>query len=400
MTRSAVLILGLSLCLAAYAAGPPVPAERTPIPKLVEQLGSDRFEDRERATRQLLDLEIVPVELRGALKARDLEVRRRAARIVKGIEGRLARVALAEAVDLATQGEVDQVIERVVRWAEEDPQAQGQKTLHQLVRRLAKDRRLKDLFLEDRVKWMEAVLKPPPRHYRPQEGLWVVRGLPSPLVYKNERGRGRYFLRGAGVTVQGNASGVITSTGAVKVTCGKRDSYSFIFSCGQVTVESSFITNLFLIICDGDVLIRGNLGGSLVVARGNVTIASPTTRCVVFAGGHVRQGGDDWPQGGSLIRPKDTSGLGIIKFFDPAKAGIEVTTGMGGVTVKKTVKDKPFAAVLREGDLVTAIGNAKVPSPDEFRRRLRAALAEGTRTITLTVNRSGKTLDVPVRVRR
>ncbi len=73
---------------------------------------------------------------------------------------------------------------------------------------------------------------------------------------------------------------------------------------------------------------------------------------------------------------------------------------MGGVTVKKTVKDKPFAAVLREGDLVTAIGNAKVPSPDEFRRRLRAALAEGTRTITLTVNRSGKTLDVPVRVRR
>jgi S1-C subfamily serine protease len=102
----------------------------------------------------------------------------------------------------------------------------------------------------------------------------------------------------------------------------------------------------------------------------------------------------------SLIREKNTTGLDIIKFFDPAKAGIEVTPGKGGVTVKKTHKDKPFAGILREGDLVTAIGDAKVPSPEEFRRHLRAALAEGTRTITLTVSRNGKSFAVPVGVRR
>jgi S1-C subfamily serine protease len=56
--------------------------------------------------------------------------------------------------------------------------------------------------------------------------------------------------------------------------------------------------------------------------------------------------------------------------------------------------------VLRQDDVVTAVGAARVSSPDTFRQILRAALAEGTRTITLTVRREGKPLDVRVRVRR
>ena len=105
---------------------------------------------------------------------------------------------------------------------------------------------------------------------------------------------------------------------------------------------------------------------------------------------HVETGVGDVPMMG-----RDT-----VRVFDPAKAGVEVTAGKGGVTVKKAHEGKPFAGVLRAGDLVTAIGDAKVPSPEAFRRQLRAALAEGSRSITLTVTRSGKSFDVPVRVRR
>jgi S1-C subfamily serine protease len=96
---------------------------------------------------------------------------------------------------------------------------------------------------------------------------------------------------------------------------------------------------------------------------------------------------------GNIIREKDTSGLGVIKFFNPARAGVEVTADDEGLNVKKADQGKPFGAVLREGDVVTTIGTAKVGSVEAFRKVLRAA---GRRFITLTVRRDGKAFGVHV----
>jgi hypothetical protein len=336
------------------------------------------------------------------MKSKDLEVRRRATRIVKAINNRLAEVALMEVGDLVKAGEIDRAIEQVVRWAEQDRLAQGQQTLNLLLRRLLKDHRVGKVHLGLLIDLGDSVLKPPPADRKKTNGPWDVRWSRGPLVYKNDMDKGVFFLRGRGVTIDGMDRGVITSTGPVKVAHGKfgRDN-CIIFSCGPVTVENRFPTCNFLIICDGDVQIHGPIESSLIVARGNVILPSSVTNCVVYAGGTIKRiGGGPVHPFYSLLRENDTSGLGIIKFFDPAKAGIEVTPGKGGVTVEKTQKDKPFATAVRPGDLVTAIDNAKVPSPEAFRRRLRAALAEGSKTITLTVSRSGHTFHVPVRVRR
>jgi hypothetical protein len=397
MCRVLFLSLWLSRFLVVHVVAPPPSSVKIPVEKLIKQLGSDRFEDREWASRELLALESVPSELRTAMVARDPEVRRRAILIVNSIEKRLARVALAEIAVLAKAGEIDQAIERVVRWAEEDSQAEGQKALHALVRRLAGDRRLSNINLKVLLKSGDLLFRPPPRFRLKEEGPWDVRRSPRPLVYKNDMDDGFFFLCGSGVTIQGAGRGIVTSTACVKLAGGLIRNRCLIFSCGPVTVENR--SGGLLIICDDDVLMRKAISGSLIIARGKVTLSS-SDHCVVIAGGTIKQAGQGPHSGSSILRPNDTSGLGVIKFFDPARVGIEVTPGKGGVLVKKAHKGKPYAAVLHEGDLITSIGEAKVPSPEEFRRRLRAALAEGTKTITLTISRSGKTFDVQVRVRQ
>jgi S1-C subfamily serine protease len=124
------------------------------------------------------------------------------------------------------------------------------------------------------------------------------------------------------------------------------------------------------------------------------------SRVVVLAGGSVSYAGPAPRLRDNVVREKDTSGLGVVKFFDPARLGVEVVEGKDGVRVKKAAKDKAFAAVLRPGDMVTAVGSARVCSVEAFRARLRAALAEGTRSIALTVRRDGKDRAVRVLVRR
>src|SRR4051794_15144710 len=105
MTRcgslSLLLALGLYLLPAPAAAPPP---GRQSVASLIEQLGSDRFEERERATKQLRRLDTVPPELRAALKSPDAEVRHRVARIILVIEKARARVPLREAAALAKGG--------------------------------------------------------------------------------------------------------------------------------------------------------------------------------------------------------------------------------------------------------------------------------------------------------
>ncbi len=396
MCLHTALALSLPLGAVSMAAPPPAPAGKVQVAALIEQLRSDRFEEREKATRALLDLDAIPAELRAAVKSPDPEVRRRAARIVRSIDKRHAQTALSEVPELARAGEVDQAIERVVRWAEEDPRGDSQKALHKLAWKLAQANRYHRVRLDPLLNYADGSLLLPPRRGPIAEGPWEIRTSRGPLKFENDRGWGRFFLRGAGVSVRGTGGGIITSTGPVKVD-GGRNNKCLIFSCGPVSVESEQHGEPFLIVCDGDVQVRTSIIDSLIVARGKVSLLN-TYKCAIFAGGAIDP---DVVDSGrmSVFRSNDSTGLGIVKFFDPAKAGVEVAAGKGGVTVKKAHKDKPFAAILRVGDLVTAIGDVKVRSPEAFRRHLRAALAEGTKTITLTVNRSEKTLAVPVRVR-
>src|SRR5262245_44554486 len=83
------------LCLAMLgaplpAAAPPTVPSTAEVGRLIEQLGDDDFDTRERADARLRAIGEPALDaLHGALSSRDLEVRRRARRIVDAVEGKL-----------------------------------------------------------------------------------------------------------------------------------------------------------------------------------------------------------------------------------------------------------------------------------------------------------------------
>ncbi len=93
----AALALTLTALTPAPAEGPSKREGKKGIGRLIEQLGSDDFDARESATRQLEKLGQPALgQLRKALRGDDLEVRRRASRLVERITGRIARTDVKE----------------------------------------------------------------------------------------------------------------------------------------------------------------------------------------------------------------------------------------------------------------------------------------------------------------
>ncbi len=92
-------VIGLGLCLAYAEQTKPAPAKTGPaaVAKLVAQLGSDRYEDREAAFKALDALGPTALEeLRTALTGRDEETRRRAVELVQLIERRQESAQLTQ----------------------------------------------------------------------------------------------------------------------------------------------------------------------------------------------------------------------------------------------------------------------------------------------------------------
>jgi hypothetical protein len=107
-----VLVSTAAPCAAEEKTGPkPDPVA---VRKLVEQLQSDDFQTREKATHELSKLEEVPDELRRATNSDDLEVRRRAQSAVAAITARAEGNAFqALAADLQ-KVEVDRFVRQMV----------------------------------------------------------------------------------------------------------------------------------------------------------------------------------------------------------------------------------------------------------------------------------------------
>lgn len=171
-----------------------------------------------------------------------------------------------------------------------------------------------------------------------------------------------------------------------------------------------------VIICDGDFEAKW-LESSLVIARGKVTLGGDVSGCTIISGGCIVR-----PRGVNVSRCAMRSHEipNVVKFFDPSAAGLTVwqvdrdghpipdgnqLTKHGqadsgdGLLIKEIRKGTPFAAGLRTGDLITAIGGTKTPSKEIFRKVLRRKLAEGGPILSFTVKRSGKPVDVPIPIK-
>ena len=397
--KFSAIISSLVALLAVVAVPEAAEPNEEAIARLVAQLGSSNSGERDKAEAALLALKKMPEQLREASKSADRETRTRATRIISVFDGRVAALPFARVERLAKEGRFDEAVEHAVRWGAADP---GGKNLLPLVSLARKLRQLE----EKRFERLEPRKKKNDYPYWVEDMVEFHRDLIT--FYSSEKAIDREvvqltMMRGAGLKVKTeDLRGFLASAGPVTVD-SKSLALSIIFACDSVKVKGQMLHAT--IIADGDVEISSGpfLINTLIIARGNVKIGKmgAIRNSVILAGGTFDPGKTFKPKLSEdriIIRENDLSGLGLVKFFDPKAAGIEVEAGTGGVKVKHLGKDRPFAKQLRVGDVVTAIDRTASPTPEAFRRVLRKALANVGSDMVVSVMRDGKTVEVKIPV--
>ncbi|MBI1913153.1 MAG: PDZ domain-containing protein [Planctomycetes bacterium] len=373
-----VVATGLSLSLR----GEP-PADDKEVRQLIHRLGSKSFKVREEAERQLLERENAAPALQRILQTpgTDREVARRATQILVEFQRRERRRALERLQSLGKQGEIDQVIERFVRRREWEPQESPWRVLAEIAGELVR--------LEIRS-YGQAELNYSDR--TPFGDLTAYRVAVQPETVEDTqvhlRKSGLYLVRGE--SVKGPLlGGLIASSGDIQAaTLG----LGAVFSGGSVTATD---VNRCVVVCDGDFKARRIVHGSLIIVRGVVEAPALIHNSTIISASTVHV-----PKGAtvknSVIKEKDPNPLGFVKFFDPARAGIEVNQADGGVRIKAATEGKRFArAGLKAGDVIATIDGEAIKDPESFRRLLRRKLAEGGKG-KLNVRRGEKTLEVRI----
>jgi hypothetical protein len=414
------LLLGMlpwmlaALCLPAKEEPAKTPSGDKAVEQLLADLGSERYEVREAATKTLIDLEDEPLALRKFLQSPDAEVRRRVRRILETRLSGKARRGLKRACILAKEGRVDEMVERLIFWKDWNRKEERARTAVELtVRLLEWEHRtfgntsfLSSSYFRDSSgfggKIEDAMTPVTPAEIAEIWGRRTRHYLDREIVLEQrEVELGRLVALASGkARAPGINSSVLIANESIHMKYGPMNS---------------------IIICDEDVEVAGGLSNCLVIARGKVIChkKSDIRGCTFLTGGSVV-----CPQGveltGVTMLPLKIPNA-PVKFFDPANVGLtiwqlyrgdrpmpdNVILGDGrghpdfgdGVWIEKIAKDSPFALGLRVHDIVTAVDAEKTPTKEKFRKVLRRKLAEGGPAITFTVRRAGKTLNVPIAVR-
>jgi hypothetical protein len=396
--------VAISFALVALLLADSKKAESLSVKQLIERLGSNSFEEREEASRLLVDREEAVLELRAALKFPDAEVRRRAREILAEMEYRPATRGLDKAAFLLESGEVDQAVERLVHWADADPAGKSLEPLVRFAQKVFEREQKQFGKLEPKFfNFANAPIGDLAKYVKSNQPLFLQSRQRLQVPVK-KADRNVFVVRGCGVTVPALWTSLIVSSNDVVVKHDECVYGTVIFAAGSVSFEPKADLETTVIVSAGDVTVKDpdcpvGFGDCLIVARGNVTLSREgLIRCAIFAGGTVKA-----PPGACfawcVIREHEPNALGLVNFFDPAKAGIEVGPSKDGVEVKTVGKDTVFdASGLKPGDVLTAISGKPIESPETFRRLLRTALAEGV-PFTIVARRAEKALELVVKTR-
>ncbi len=390
-------------CLLLSSGGAAEPSSEKQIERWIKDLGSDRFEVREAATRALTEREEAAAALHKALSSPDAEVRRRAARILEVLKPKRARRALARAYALGKEGRIVETVDRLVYWREWDKDEEGWDTLTRFADKLMgrtasylppSERKLwktPRLPLGDFRRYHEANM-PNKKALQPKEisgrklvitDVPVILARGEQVIIKRDRDR------------MGIVYSILAASEDVRIYCA---AYSLIIAGGDIKMIGFRDS---ILVCDGDVELQDPPdNGGLIVARGKVICRNrKLTGCVVRSENYFQ-----FHDGKKIIIQDGTPDpLGFVKFFELSDVGLTVSDRdqkeeliPDGVRLKDVRKDSQFASGLRAGDVVTALDGTKATSPEVFRRLLRRKLGQGIPLLTFTVRRSGKTLDVPI----
>lgn len=394
--------------------------------QLIESLGSGCFEIRETASKRLMELEEAIPTLQKARNSADPEVRHRARDILRALSRKRAQRWLARAKVLSEAGRIIETADRVAYWGKGDSTGESWEILTRFADRLAIST---TPLSSPGGSWMNPALPKGDFHQyvdkvHPKEiaAPMIDRDTGGDEVILNQQAQvghnllikmgGSFLLRGEEITLKSDDPmtevaailhrGIIAASGDVRVF---NAAYSLIITGGNFETNG---VRSSIIVCDGDIKVRGAPEGCLIVARGKVTCGSGKPAfCMIRSGRSLLLPDSMWPDGKTIALKEGVADpLAFVKFFELGDVGItaEDFTRRGksdpdSVLLKDVRKESPFAGRLRGGDVILAIDERKTPTTESFHRTLRRTLAKGGPTMTFTVRRADKTFDISIPVK-
>jgi hypothetical protein len=345
----------------------------------IRLLGSKRFEERERATQRLLESAEATTALRNATQSPDPEVARRARSILDERTRRQWNRSVERVKAFARSGAVDQFLDLLAPWPAGVEDARCWDAAHGLTERLT------DLYLKKTAQALTIV-------FLKYAGKVPVKVVPLAQYKRTGNDGASFFARGTAIQTDRLQGDLFVCSGAVQA---QRIHIAALFAGGPVEVQRQLTSSV--VVCDGDITVRGLAGDCLIVARGKVTLQQPheVGSCWIVSGKDIVMSKKTRPIQ-CVLSENDPRPLGFIRFFEVSQAGIEVEAAKGGVRVKAAAAGKPFArAGLAAGDVITAVNGAAAGDPESFRRLLRHHLVR-EEEITLRVLRGDKALTLRI----
>jgi hypothetical protein len=361
---------------------------RTPLPtdvaELVRQLGSEDFQEREKASRLLaaLPVDTPPPELLAALKSSEPEVRDRATKAVQAIRTRAVEKQLPRGQGFAKRGEIDLFVAATATW---------------------------DLKANDERLWLppfeigvKVVVKADMVGKINGCPVWfkdfpTYRSLHNPRLVRTDGLYSRpsrdaadkaIFICPEAIQADGVADPwALSALAVVRGSVGAKTgiSQSLLLTTGDVTSRDDI--HRTIVICDGDVNATGNVGKCLIIARGKITVGGFADASTLISGGpititkpleQVTKGFEN------VVNEKESNPLGFITFFELRRIGLDVKAADGAVRVAAlTAGNVCEKAGLKVGDAIVEVNGKKPTDAESLRRLLRDALAVGEATVKL-----------------
>ncbi len=380
-----LMLVGIALALLFGEAKAAAPGEPE-IEKLVRDLGSKDFRVRQDAKRRLTELEAVPA-LRKASNSDDPEIARLAQSILRDLEKSAAARSLEKLRQQIADGKADLVIDRFARWNGPEDDQTNWELLIDFAWDVAKRAKKKHALLNDEQLLQSSPVK------STKEFDFVKSGRESLFIHSRQRFT---FPTDIGVFVRADGMDgerimprqVLVSSNGIAVRSGIRRTI-ILATGGPCHVMHIWDA---ILICDGDIECAESIGNSVVIANGSVKCGDARNSMIVATGSITSRQKKD-PTVTRL--ENEPNPFGFIKWFTVAEVGVEVAAAKDAVRIEKLHDGKlPLKAGLKVGDIVTAVDGTKVDSLASFRRRLLRGVVN--EYCTLTVQRGGKSLDVPL----
>jgi hypothetical protein len=394
-------VLLFASCAAAGQTDTPKKATDEHIAKLIQQLGSDDFNVREQASRQLAELEEALPALRQARESKDAEVRRAAATLIAQLEARAEERFIREAVARVNDQGLDLFLDRMVLKKDFATEANWKVLVElakALARRTAQTGATPPKILEQDFLRLKEIADSAAKDYSGarvrvdgiSDSLNAVHG--SLLVSSgslesiNSTDRSILFVNGDIKSLNSTTDSIIICTGTIK---------NFNYTKGCIIICNGVIE--YMNCTESNALfVRGELR-SLNSTQGNVIEATRLGRCTVSERNTYLNGKapEDRAGEGDRFVKADSTPLGLFRFFEPGRAGLSFTMVEGDAQAEKVLANTPFAqAGLRKGDRVLAVDREKFLTEDLFVRLLRRRVATGK--ALFKVQRTDRILEIAV----